>query len=209
MVATLKAVKFLFTAPLILLFLFVINLMTSPGHWWVQWAALGLGIAWFFSLLRVIRAVIVAGGLAALGTYLYNQKQPVDGSSVAQARCLRHGRAGPCPASRQLAPPAHHHAVSIDGTGPPEARQCAQNPEQLAFGPNGIAVALSTAESIMNRRATHHVVLSALVLVSCAEVASAQPRRRRPRQPPRRRQARMPAAPPIRRSECWLRAARS
>ena len=65
MVETLKAVKFLFTAPLILLFLFVINWMTSPGHWWVQWAALGLGIAWFFSLLRVIRAVIVAGGLAA------------------------------------------------------------------------------------------------------------------------------------------------
>jgi hypothetical protein len=75
MVATLKAVKFLFTAPLILLMLFVINLMTSPGHWWVQWAALGLGIAWFCSLLKVIRAVIVAGGLAALGTYLYNQKR--------------------------------------------------------------------------------------------------------------------------------------
>jgi hypothetical protein len=75
MVATLKAVKFLFTAPLILLFLFVINLMTSPGHWWVQWAALGLGIAWFASLLRVIRAVILAGGLAALSTYLYNRQR--------------------------------------------------------------------------------------------------------------------------------------
>lgn len=75
MVATLQAVKFLFTAPLILAFLFVINWMTSPGHWWVQWAALGLGIAWFFSLLRVIRAVIVAGGLAALGTYFYNRQR--------------------------------------------------------------------------------------------------------------------------------------
>ena len=75
MIATLKAVKFLFTAPLILLFLFVINLMTSPGHWWVQWAALGLGIAWFASLLRVIRAVILAGGLAALSTYLYNRQR--------------------------------------------------------------------------------------------------------------------------------------
>ena len=75
MVETLKAVKFLFTAPLILLMMFVINLMTSPGHWWVQWVALGLGIAWFFSLLRVIRAVIVAGGLAALGTYLYNKQR--------------------------------------------------------------------------------------------------------------------------------------
>ena len=75
MLATLKAVKFLFTAPLILAFLFLINWMTSPGHWWVQWAALGLGIAWFFSLLRVIRAIVVAGGMAALGSYLYRRSQ--------------------------------------------------------------------------------------------------------------------------------------
>ncbi len=75
MTDTLRAVKFLFTAPLILLMLFVINWMTSPGHWWVQWAALGLGIAWFISLLKVIRGVILAGGLAALGTYLYNRQR--------------------------------------------------------------------------------------------------------------------------------------
>jgi len=71
---TLRAVKFLFMAPVILVFLFVVNLMTSPGHWWVQWAALGLGIAWFISLLRVIRAVILAGGIAALGAYLASRK---------------------------------------------------------------------------------------------------------------------------------------
>lgn len=70
MIGTLRAVKFLFTAPLILLFLVIINVMTSPGHWWVQWAALGLGIAWFFSLLKVIRAAVIAGGLAALVAYL-------------------------------------------------------------------------------------------------------------------------------------------
>ena len=70
-----RSISFLFKGPLILLFLVVVNLMTSPGHWWVQWAALGLGIAWFFSLLRVIRAVIVAGGLAALSTYLYNRQR--------------------------------------------------------------------------------------------------------------------------------------
>ena len=35
----------------------------------------GLGIAWFASLLRVIRAVILAGGLAALSTYLYNRQR--------------------------------------------------------------------------------------------------------------------------------------
>lgn len=70
MLKTLKAVKFLFTGPLILLMLFAINLMTSPGHWWVQWAALGIGIAWVVSLLRVIRALIVAGGVAALAAVL-------------------------------------------------------------------------------------------------------------------------------------------
>jgi hypothetical protein len=43
------------------------------GHWWVQWAALGIGIAWFFALFRVLRAVILAGGLAALGIYLFNR----------------------------------------------------------------------------------------------------------------------------------------
>ena len=31
-----RRIKFLFMAPLILLFLVVINLMTSPEEWWVQ-----------------------------------------------------------------------------------------------------------------------------------------------------------------------------
>jgi len=60
------SVSFLVKGPVILLMLFVINLVTSPGHWWVQWPALGIGIAWTFSLLRVIRAALVLGGLAAV-----------------------------------------------------------------------------------------------------------------------------------------------
>ena len=72
--STLRSVKFLFTAPLILALLFVVNLMTSPGEWWVQWAALGLGIAWVISLFRVVRAVMLAGGLAALGVYLARRR---------------------------------------------------------------------------------------------------------------------------------------
>ena len=72
---TLRDIKYLVTAPFILAILVVINLMTSPGHWWVQWAALGMGIAWVFSLLRVIRAVIIAGGLAAFGAYLMNRNR--------------------------------------------------------------------------------------------------------------------------------------
>ena len=67
---TLRAFRFLFVGPMVLTVLFIINIMTSPGHWWVQWPALGIGFAWVISLLRVIRAVIVVGGLAALVAYL-------------------------------------------------------------------------------------------------------------------------------------------
>ena len=72
--STLGSVKFLFMAPVILVFLCIINLMTSPGHWWVQWPALGIGIAWFFSLIRVVRALVIVGGLAGLAAYLNRQR---------------------------------------------------------------------------------------------------------------------------------------
>lgn len=77
---TLGALKFLFVGPLILLFLVVVNVMTSPGDWWVQWAALGIGIAWVISLFRVIKAVIVMGGLAALVAWLANRSQSRPGA---------------------------------------------------------------------------------------------------------------------------------
>lgn len=70
MIKTLQALKFLFVGPAILLMLLVINLMTSPGQWWVQWAALGIGIAWVISLVRVLVAVVALGGLAAFIAYV-------------------------------------------------------------------------------------------------------------------------------------------
>lgn len=70
----LGALKFLFIGPAIVAMLAVINWMTSPGVWWVQWPALGIGIAWFFSLLRVIKGAVVAGGLAALLAYIAQRK---------------------------------------------------------------------------------------------------------------------------------------
>jgi len=60
------SVTFLIKAPFTLLILLVINAVTSPGHWWVQWAALGLGIAWVINLMRVVRVAVVIGGLAGL-----------------------------------------------------------------------------------------------------------------------------------------------
>jgi hypothetical protein len=71
---TVHAVGFLFKAPFILALLFVINWMTFSGEWWVKWAALGLGIAWFMCLFRVIRAALLAGGLAALAGMLANRR---------------------------------------------------------------------------------------------------------------------------------------
>lgn len=74
MFRTLRAVRFLFVGPLILVLLVIVNLMTTPGHWWVQWAALGIGIAWFASLLRVIKAAVLVGGVAALVAYFTRRK---------------------------------------------------------------------------------------------------------------------------------------
>jgi hypothetical protein len=67
---TLRAIRFLFMGPVILVLLVIVNAVTSPGHWWVQWAALGIGIAWVISLVRVLGAMIVVGGLAGLLAYL-------------------------------------------------------------------------------------------------------------------------------------------
>lgn len=77
MFKTLKALKFLFVGPMILGLLVVINWVTSPGEWWVQWAALGIGIAWLISLFRVIVAVMVAGGLAAFIAYASQRRAGV------------------------------------------------------------------------------------------------------------------------------------
>jgi hypothetical protein len=74
---TWRSLKFLFKGPVILLFLVIVNLMTFHGRWWVQWAALGIGIAWVFSFLRVLRAVILLGGLAALVACFQNKSRIV------------------------------------------------------------------------------------------------------------------------------------
>ena len=72
---TLKSIKYLITAPFILLMLFVINWMVTPGQWWVKWAALGMGIAWVIALFRVIRMIVLLGGLAAFGMWLANRNK--------------------------------------------------------------------------------------------------------------------------------------
>jgi hypothetical protein len=74
---TWRALKFLIKGPVILVFLVVVNAVTSPHHWWVQWAALGIGIAWVLCLLRVLRMMILLGGLAALIAYFQKSRGPI------------------------------------------------------------------------------------------------------------------------------------
>ena len=65
----LNSLGFLIKAPVIVLVLLVINVLTFSGEWWVQWPALGIGLAWVFALIRVLRAVVLLGGLAGLAAY--------------------------------------------------------------------------------------------------------------------------------------------
>ena len=75
----LRRVKFLVTAPFIVLMLFVINVMTSPGEWWVQWAAFGIGIAWVITVTCVLRTVLILAW-AARGTWKSGLKGELHGA---------------------------------------------------------------------------------------------------------------------------------
>jgi len=75
MFRTLRAVRFLFLGPVFLLIVYVVSRMTPGGAQWFKWAALGIGIAWVISLFRVISAIVLVGGLAALFTY-FNRRKP-------------------------------------------------------------------------------------------------------------------------------------
>lgn len=67
---TIEAFKFLFVGPAIVMLAAVINFMTSPGDWWVQWVAFGIGIAWVICLFRVVTAALLTGGLVAAAALL-------------------------------------------------------------------------------------------------------------------------------------------
>ena len=48
-----------------------INFFTSPGQWWFQWVAFGMGIGLLVVWARAIRAVGVAAIAAAVGYAVY------------------------------------------------------------------------------------------------------------------------------------------
>lgn len=50
-----------------------INAMTSPGHWWFKWVALGMGIAVLVAWARAARTLLVVGLLAWVGRWVYRR----------------------------------------------------------------------------------------------------------------------------------------
>ncbi|MEI6738548.1 MAG: hypothetical protein WCL29_08735, partial [Pseudomonadota bacterium] len=53
----------------------LINWMTSPGHWWVQWVALGMGIALLSKWVRALKTILVAAVVGGLGVLAYRWYQ--------------------------------------------------------------------------------------------------------------------------------------
>jgi hypothetical protein len=51
----------------------LINAMTSPGHWWFQWVALGMGIAVLVAWGRALKSVASVALVGALGWWLYRR----------------------------------------------------------------------------------------------------------------------------------------
>ena len=69
--AILKAFTFPFRAIFVVGLCYFINWFTSPGEWWAQWVAFGMGIALLCVWARALRVVITTVGLAGGGYLIY------------------------------------------------------------------------------------------------------------------------------------------
>jgi hypothetical protein len=68
-----QAVTMPFKALFVVSLCALINAMTSPGQWWFQWVALGMGIATVVALARGVRTALVLGLVAWAGWWLYKR----------------------------------------------------------------------------------------------------------------------------------------
>ena len=65
------AVTLPFTAVFVIGLCTFINWMTSPGHWWVQWVILGMGIAVICAWWRALKLIVAGSALTLLGAWAY------------------------------------------------------------------------------------------------------------------------------------------
>lgn len=68
-----EAITLPFTAMFVVGICAFINWTTAPGHWWVQWVILGMGIAVVCAWVRAIKLLIAAGALTVVGAWAYRR----------------------------------------------------------------------------------------------------------------------------------------
>lgn len=66
-----KAVTFPFTCLFVVGICALINVMTAPGHWWVQWVAFGMGIALLGVWARAFKTLVATAGAAGIAYLVY------------------------------------------------------------------------------------------------------------------------------------------
>jgi len=70
--ALIKAITFPFHAIFVVGLCYLVNWVTSPGHWWAQWVAFGMGIALLCVWARALKVVLMTVGIVA-GAYLIHR----------------------------------------------------------------------------------------------------------------------------------------
>ena len=82
-----KAITYPFRMIFVVSICAFINYFTSPGYWWFQWVAFGMGIGLMVTWARAIRAVGVAAITAAAGYAVYRwvQRRKENKSTTASA----------------------------------------------------------------------------------------------------------------------------
>ena len=71
-----QAIAMVFRAIFVVGLCALINAMTSPGHWWFKWVALGMGIAVLVAWGRALKTALVLGLLAWAGWTIYKRYGP-------------------------------------------------------------------------------------------------------------------------------------
>jgi hypothetical protein len=75
-----KAITYPFKMVFVVGICALVNYMTSPGVWWVQWVAFGMGIGLIAVWFRALKTLIATIGVAAIGYFIYrwwkNRREP-------------------------------------------------------------------------------------------------------------------------------------
>ncbi|MBP6898747.1 MAG: hypothetical protein KBC73_01600 [Burkholderiaceae bacterium] len=68
-----QAVLLPFKALFVVGLCFMINWMTSPGHWWFKWVAFGMGIAVLVAWARAARTLLTLALVAFVGWWIWRR----------------------------------------------------------------------------------------------------------------------------------------